>query len=84
MNLYAFVYLILINQTEGLQDNESTGHLITFRPCVQQTLLNGELQQVIILVSQRLVTARTERCVICRRLEHRRVHLAVQEGRALT
>lgn len=86
VNLYAFVYLILINQPEGLKDNETErrGYLITFCSCVQQTLLNGKLQQVIILISQRLVTAWTECRVICRRLEDRRVHLAVQGGRALT
>lgn len=80
MNLYTFVYMILINQPKGLKDNETetSGYLITFCPCVQQTLLNSKLQQVIILISQRLVASRPEHCVICRRLEHRWIHLTVQ------
>lgn len=47
---------------------------------VQETLLDGELQQVVVLVPHRLAAARSEGGVIRGWLEHRGVHLA-QEGR---
>lgn len=47
---------------------------------VQEALLDGELQQVVVLVPHRLAAARPEGGVIRRGLEHRGVHLA-EEGR---
>lgn len=55
-------------------------HLVALRAGVQEALLDGELQQVVILVPHGLAATRPEGGVIRRGLEHRGVHLA-QEGR---
>lgn len=55
-------------------------HLVALCAGVQEALLDGELQQVVVLVPHRLAAARSEGGVIRGGLEHRWVHLA-QEGR---
>lgn len=47
---------------------------------VQEALLDGELQQVVVFVPHRLAAARPKGGVIRRGLEHRGVHLT-EEGR---
>lgn len=55
-------------------------HLVALCAGVQEALLDGELQQVVIFVPHRLAAARSEGGVIRWGLEHRGVHLT-QEGR---
>lgn len=50
--------------------------LVTLGPCIQEALLDGELQQVVILVAHWLTAAGAHRGVVRRGLEHGRVHLA--------
>lgn len=54
--------------------------LVTLCAGVQEALLDGELQQVVILVPHWLAAAWPEGGVIHRGLEHRGVHLT-EEGR---
>lgn len=64
----------------GLGDSD----LVTLCAGVQQALLDGELQQVVILVSHWLTAAWAEGGVVCRGLEHRGVHLTVEGSERLT
>lgn len=54
--------------------------LVTLCAGVQEALLDGELQQVVVLVPHWFTAARPEGGVIGRGLEHRGVHLT-EEGR---
>lgn len=64
----------------GLGDSD----LVTLCAGVQQALLDGELQQVVILVPHWLAAAWAEGGVVCRGLEHRGVHLTVEGSGRLT
>lgn len=55
-------------------------HLVALCASVQEALLDGELQQVVVFVPHRLAAAWSKGGVICGGLEHRGVHLT-QEGR---
>lgn len=49
--------------------------LVALGPRVQEALLDGELQQVVIVIAHGLAAAGAQRGVVGRGLEHRRVHL---------
>lgn len=51
-------------------------HLLGLGAGVQQALLDGELQKVVVFVPQRLAAPRSQHRVSRRHLEHRRLHLA--------
>lgn len=56
-------------------------HLVVLAARLQQALLDGELQQVVVLVPQGLAAPRAQHRVARRHLEHPRLHLA-REGPA--
>lgn len=58
--------------------------LVTLCAGVQQTLLDGELQQIVVLVPHWLAATRAEGGVVCGGLEHRGVHLTVEGRERLT
>lgn len=68
-------------QTDG---DEVESDLVTLCAGVQQALLDGELQQVVILVPHWLAAAWAEGSVVFRRLKHRGVHLTVEGRERLT
>lgn len=58
--------------------------LVALCSSVQQTLLDGKLKQVVILVPQWLTAARTKGGVVWWGLKHRGVHLTVEGGKRHT
>lgn len=54
--------------------------LVALRAGIQEALLDGELQQVVVLVPHGLAAARSQGGVLRRGLEYRGVHLT-EEGR---
>lgn len=64
--------------------NQLNSDLVALCAGVQQALLDSKLQQVVVLIPHRLAAAWTEGGVVCRRLEHRRVHLTVEGMGRLT
>lgn len=80
----------LINNTytpdDDMSDRQglSNSDLVTLRAGVQQALLDGKLQQVVILVPHWFAAAWAEGSVVFRRLEHRGVHLTVEGRERLT
>ena len=59
--------------------------LVTLCASIQKALLDGKLQQVVILVPHWFTAARTKSSVVWRGLKHRGVHLTVEgSGGTLT